>query len=156
MALGAALAAEVGVAWLEEPVAADDLAGHAAVAAALDLPIASGENRYRASGLDGLLAAGGADVLMPDLQRVGGVSGWLEAAALARRYRRPLTPHLFPEIGVHLVAATPEATWVEWMPWAEPLLVEHVIVRNGQAYVPEAPGAGMAFNMTAVARYLVE
>ena len=135
---------------------ADDLAGHAAVAEALAVPVASGENRYRAGGLEALLAAGGADVLMPDPQRVGGVSGWLEAAELARRFGRPLTPHLFPEIGVHLVAATPAATWVEWMPWAEPLLAEPLSVRRGLAYVPEIPGAGMAFNDEAVRRYVVE
>lgn len=154
--LGQALAAEAGVSWLEEPVGADDLAGHAAVAEALAVPVASGENRYRAGGLEALLAAGGADVLMPDPQRVGGVSGWLEAAELARRFGRPLTPHLFPEIGVHLVAATPAATWVEWMPWAEPLLAEPLSVRRGLAYVPEIPGAGMAFNDEAVRRYVVE
>jgi mandelate racemase len=156
IALGHALAAEAGVAWLEEPVGADDLAGHAAVAAALAIPVASGENRYRASGLEALLAAGGADVLMPDPQRVGGVGGWLAAAEIARRYGRPITPHLFPEIGVHLVAATPEAPWLEWMPWAEPLLAEHLIVRDGVAYVPEAPGAGMRFNPAAVARFRLE
>jgi mandelate racemase len=156
IALGRALAGEAGVAWLEEPVGADDLVGHAAVAAALDLPVASGENRYRATGLEGLLAANGADILMPDLQRAGGVGGWLAAADLAARYHVPLTPHLFPEVGVHLVAATPGVPWLEWMPWAEPLLAETLIVRDGRAWVPETPGAGMAFLPEAVARYALE
>ena len=156
IALGERLAGEAGVAWLEEPVGADDLAGHAAVAAALTLPVASGENRYRAGGLESLLEAGGADVLMPDLQRVGGVSGWLAAVEVAARYGRPITPHLFTEIGVHLVATTPSAPWLEWMPWAEPLLRDPIAVRRGRAYVPDTPGAGMEFDPAAVARYLIE
>ena len=154
--LGRALAEEVGIAWLEEPVAADDLAGHAEIAAALPVPIASGENRYRVGGLAALLEAGGAGVLMPDMQRVGGVSGWLAAAALAARHDTPITPHLYPEIGAHLAAATPGAPWVEWMPWLEPVLLDTPIVRDGVVYVPEAPGAGMAFNPEVVARFQVE
>jgi mandelate racemase len=154
--LGNALADEAGIAWLEEPVAADDMAGHAAVAAALSVSVASGENRYRLGGFESLLAAGGADILMPDMQRVGGVHGWHAVAALAASAGAPITPHLYPEIGVHLVAATPGATWVEWMPWAEPLLLDPMLIRAGMAHVPETPGAGMAFDPAAVARLTLE
>ena len=113
-------------------------------------------NRYRLTGLESLLAAGSADILMPDMQRVGGVHGWQAIAAVAARASVPVTPHLIPEIGVHLVTATPGATWVEWMPWAEPLLTDPLLIRAGMVYVPERPGAGMDFEPRAVARFMIE
>jgi len=141
--------------WLEEPVDHDDLAGHAKIAEALDVPIATGENTYLLRGFRALIEAGACDIVMPDVQRVGGVTGWMGVAALAEAWRLPLASHLFPEISVHLLAASPTAQILEWMPWAQPIMAERLEVRDGSVVVPARPGLGLMFDESALDRFAI-
>jgi len=110
-----------GLTWFEEPLPAYDLEGVARVAAALDTPIASGETEYTRYGFRRMLELKSADVLMPDLQRVGGVTEFLRVGHMADAYDVPVSSHLFPEMSIQVLAALGNATWLEHMPWFAPL-----------------------------------
>ena len=147
--------ADYQVGWLEEPLPAEDVAGLAALRAELATPITAGENAYGNDGIRALIEAGAVATLMPDLQRIGGVTGWLTVHALAEAWRVPITSHLFPEISVHLLASSRMAGQLEWVTWALPLLEEPLVVRDGAVAVPDKPGLGIAFDRAAVARYRI-
>lgn len=137
--------------WLEEPVAAHDHEGEAEVAAALATPIASGESVYGSRAMLGMLRLRSADVLMPDLQRMGGPGGFLKAAALAEAHDVPVSGHLFPEMSLALLASVPNAICLEYMPWASPVYAEQVALdAQGNAVVPDRPGWGFSFDAKAV------
>lgn len=142
--------------WIEEPVPGDDLPGCAEVAAALTTPVQIGENLYGAQAVATAIALGASDYLMFDLMRIGGVSGWLEAAALASRAGIAVSSHLYPEVSVHLLAATETAHWLEYVDWAEPFLESGIAIVGGRAQVPEQPGTGVVWDETAVARYAMK
>ena len=142
--------------WLEEPVDHDDLEGHSRVVKELSVPIATGENVYSVHGFRALIEANAADILMPDLQRVGGVTGWMRVAALAEAWRLPMSTHLFPEMSVHVLAATPTAQFLEYMPWAQPLMAEALVAHDGIVTVPPRPGLGLVFDEAAVKRYALD
>ena len=135
------------VAWLEEPLAA--LKGELAT------PITAGENAYGADGIRALLEAGAVSTIMPDLQRIGGVTGWIAVNALAEAWRVPITSHLFPEVSAHLLAASRLIGPLEFVTWAAPLLEEPLVARDGAVAVPERPGLGIAFDRAAVEHYRV-
>jgi L-alanine-DL-glutamate epimerase-like enolase superfamily enzyme len=142
--------------WLEEPVRCDDFAGHAAVAAALDTPVATGEKLYGPRGVRDLIEHRAADILMPDAQRAGGISGWRDCAALAHAWNLPITAHLLPEISIHLVSAAPTALFLEHVSWAAPLFNEELELSGGMATVPDRPGLGFTWNEAAIARVLAD
>jgi len=142
-----------GLYWIEEPVRHNDNAGSARVAAATRTPIQTGENLLGDFELKCAIEAQAADYYMPDVQRIGGVSGWLRAAALCHANQLPLSSHLFPEYSVHLLAASPTRHWLEYVDWANPILKNPVEVINGMAQVPQTPGAGIEWNEDAVKRY---
>ena len=141
--------------WLEEPVDHDDLDGHATVARELSVQIATGENSYLPRGFRALVEARAADVLMPDLQRVGGITGWQQVAAIADVWKVPLASHLFPEVSVHAMAASPTAVLLEYMPWTQPLMGEKLELHEGLVEVPMRPGLGLVFDEAAIERYAV-
>ncbi len=142
-----------GLAWIEEPVRADDLAGCARVTAALRTPVQIGENFSGPFQMRESLVMGASDLVMPDLQRIGGVSGWLRAAALAHGFGVEMSSHLFPEYSAHLLAATPTRHWLEYVDWAAPVLREPLAVEDGHVVVPDRPGAGLEWDEAAVARF---
>jgi L-alanine-DL-glutamate epimerase-like enolase superfamily enzyme len=146
---------EFGLAWFEEPLPAYDLEGVARVAAALDTPIASGETEYTRYGFRTMLELKSADVLMPDLQRVGGVTEFLRVSHMADAFDVPVSSHLFPEMSVQVLAALGNATWLEHMPWFAPLYDGGLVVADGHVVVPDALGWGLRFDPAAVARYKV-
>jgi mandelate racemase len=139
--------------WLEEPIRHDDYAGCAALVRALNTPIQIGENFSLTVAMETALAAGAADYVMPDLERVGGVTGWQRAAALAAAYRIEMSSHLFPEVSAHLLAATPTCHFLEYMDWADRLLAEPLRIVDGCALIPDRPGNGLVWDDAAVARY---
>lgn len=147
---------EAALYWFEEPVRYDDLEGHARIAAALDVPIASAENAYTLRGVREYIDRRAADILMPDLQRIGGVTGWIQVAGLAAAHDVPLSPHLFPEVGAHLVSATPTGLLQEHMPWADAILKEPVQMQDGEIVLSDKPGVGIEFNRAAISKYAVE
>lgn len=144
-----------GLAWFEEPLPAYDLEGVARVAAALDTPIASGETEYTRYGFRRMLELKSADVLMPDLQRVGGVTEFLRVAHMADAFDVAVSSHLFPEMSIQLLAALGNATWLEHMPWFAPLYAGALELRDGAMAVPEDPGWGLRLDPAAIRRYRV-
>lgn len=146
---GRALESE-GIAWLEEPIRHDDYVGNAAVAKALTVPVQIGENFNGPEAMFEALSAGACDYVMPDVARIGGVSGWIQAAALAAVRQIAMSSHLAPEISVHLLAATPSAHYLEYVDWADAILEEPLQIEDGYAKVPDRPGLGLTWNMDAV------
>jgi mandelate racemase len=144
-----------GIYWIEEPVLADDYAGSAKVAQSARTPVQLGENWWGPHDMAKSLAAGASDYVMPDAMRIGGVSGWLRAAALAESAGTPMSSHLFPEISAHLLAATPTCHWLEYVDWANAVLAEPLVVKDGFVSPSTAPGAGIAWDEAAVKRYAV-
>ncbi len=144
---------EFGLEWIEEPVDYEDVRGCAEVAAASNIPVCQGETSYNPRGMRHLLVAGAADVLMADLQRMSGVTGWLQAAAIAREYGKPITSHLFHEVSAHLMSAVPEAVWCEHMPWWEIILEEPMEMKNGHLQLTEKPGLGIEWNDAAIQKF---
>ena len=144
---------EGGVLWIEEPVRADDFAGCAKVAREVATPIQVGENFMGPEQMAQALAAGCCDYVMPDVQRIGGVSGWMRAAALAQGAGLEMSSHLFPEASVQLLAVTPTCHWLEFVNWADPVLQETVQIRNGQAIGPAGAGLAMKWNEKAVKKF---
>lgn len=145
-----------GVAWIEEPLRYDDLAGHARLAAATATPISLGENFYGPRAMLDAIRAQACDVVMPDLMRIGGVTGWMRAAALADATGMPMSSHLYPEVSAHLLRVTPTAHWLEWQDWADPVLARPFEVRDGFVHLPDVPGNGIAWDEDAVARFAVD
>jgi mandelate racemase len=144
-----------GIYWLEEPIRHDDYAGNAALVRELETPIQIGENFSESSAMAVALAAGAADYVMPDLERIGGVTGWLRAAALAATHRIEMSSHLFPEVSAHLLAATPTAHFLEYMDWADKILAQPLEIVDGFAIVPQRPGNGLTWDAKAVEKYRI-
>lgn len=142
-----------GLYWLEEPIAYDNTAGYAALRAALKTPVQIGENFWGPRDAQKALAAGACDFVMPDLMRIGGVTGWLRTAAIAGALGVPVSSHLYPEFSAHLLRVTETAHWLEWQDWADPILAEPFALRDGHLVVPDRPGAGIAWDEGAVRRY---
>jgi mandelate racemase len=145
----------LGLYWIEEPVRHDDYEGYARIAAEAATPIQSGENLVDTFEMARALALRSLDFVMPDVQRIGGVTGWLRAAALAHAHGIEMSSHLFPEFSVHLLGVTPTCHWLEYMDWAAPVLQEPLGVKDGVARIPDRPGAGIRWDEAAVARYAV-
>ena len=144
---------EGGVTWIEEPVRADDFAGNARVARELATPIQIGENFMGPEQMAQALAAGACDFAMPDAQRIGGVTGWMRAAALAQGAGMEMSSHLFPEVSCQLLAVTPTCHWLEYVDWADPILEEPAALKDGYLLTPERPGIGMRWDEKAVKRF---
>lgn len=144
-----------GVAWIEEPIAFDDDAGNAAIARAVRTPLQLGENFLGPAAVARAIAGQTCDLAMFDLQRIGGVTGWLRASALAEAASLPVSSHLYPEVSAHLLAVTPTAHWLEYVDWAAPILANPPRVSAGTLTAPDVPGTGIAWDEDAVARYLV-
>ncbi|MSQ89558.1 MAG: mandelate racemase [Betaproteobacteria bacterium] len=144
---------EGGVLWIEEPIRADDFAGCAKVAREVATPIQIGENFMGPEQMAQAIAAGCCDYVMPDAQRIGGITGWLRAAALAQGAGLEMSSHLFPEASCQLLAVTPTSHWLEYVDWAAPILDEPVRIENGKAIVVTGAGLGMQWNEKAVRKY---
>lgn len=150
---GRMIDAEGGVDWIEEPIRADDFAGSARLARELATPVQLGENFMGPEQMARALAAGACDYAMPDAERIGGVTGWMRAAALAQGAGIEMSSHLFPEVSCHLLAATPTCHWLEYVDWANPILQEPLAVKDGSLLPSAAPGIGMKWDEKAVERF---
>ncbi|MFI7701410.1 mandelate racemase/muconate lactonizing enzyme family protein [Nonomuraea sp. NPDC049480] len=141
---------EHGLVWIEEPLDAYDHAGHAALAAALDTPIATGEMLTSVGEHAELIRARGADIVQPDAPRIGGITPFLRLAALAEHERLQLAPHFAMEIHLHLAAAYAMEPWVEHFEWLEPLFNERLEIRDGRMLVPGRAGLGVTMSEQAL------
>lgn len=146
---------ELGLGWIEEPTLQHDHAGHARIAQEVRTPIQLGENHFGTHEMAQALQAQASDLVMPDLMKIGGVSGWLHAASLAQGARVPMSSHIFQEFSAHLMAATPTAHWLEFLDIAGPVLQRPLQVVEGHVMPGEGPGAGLEWDAEAVARWRV-
>ena len=151
--LGRALE-EFNLTWFEEPLPYHDHTGEAEITAALDTPVASGESVYTSRGILEMLKLRACDIVMPDLQHMGGPTEFLKAACYAEAFNTPVSNHCFTEMSMSLLAAIPHANWLEYMPWLEPIYKERIeLNKYGDAVMPTAPGWGFSFDPVAVKKY---
>jgi mandelate racemase len=146
---------DVGLTWIEEPIIYDDLDGYQKLTAALKTPIQLGENFYGPRALHRALQMRACDLVMPDFMRIGGVTGWLRAAAIAGAAGVPVSTHLYPEVAAHVMRVTDTAHWLEWQSWADPILRQPFVVQDGHLHIPDVPGVGLEWDEDAVAAHLV-
>ena len=144
-----------GLQWFEEPIAYDNFDGCAQLARELKTPIQIGENLYGSRSFYKAVQAKAADLFMPDLMRIGGVTGFMRCAAIAGAAGIPLSSHLYPEVSAHLLRASESAHWLEWRDWAHPFIAEPFAVKNGMVHVPDRAGSGIDWDEAAVTKMLV-
>jgi len=144
-----------GIYWIEEPPRHDDWRGNAAIARALHVPLQLGENLNGPEAMLEAVAEDACDYVMPDVNRIGGVTGWLHAAGIAAARGMAMSSHLLPEISVHLLAATPTCHWLEYVDWADAVLEEPAKLEKGHVVVPSTPGTGVRWNEKAIERFKV-
>jgi mandelate racemase len=144
---------EENILWLEEPIRHDNYSGSAQLTSELKTPIQIGENFSEAVAMATALAVKASDYVMPDLERIGGVSGWQRAAALAFVNGIEMSSHLFPEVSAHLLAVTPTCHFLEYVDWAEKIVQEPLQIVEGAAIVRDRPGNGLICDADAVQHY---
>jgi L-alanine-DL-glutamate epimerase-like enolase superfamily enzyme len=156
LAMGHFFEEEMGIGWFEEPISCEDVDGHARLAARLEVPIALGETLFSMDEFRRYLEKGAADVLQPDITRLGGLTNWLKVAHLAEMHHRPLSPHVLPEVGVHLACGLANVKSVELMPWLYPAFMETPAIIQGKIVPPRRPGLGLEIAQEAVEKYRVD
>jgi len=147
---------EYQLTWLEEPVVAYDLEGHAEVRSALDTPIASGETEYTRYGMKAMIQARAMDILMPDLQRIGGLTEMRRVASLAASFDVPISTHIFTQQSLCIAGSVQNCISVEHMPWFSPLFKESMVISDGLIEIPDRPGIGFAFDPEAVQLFRID
>jgi mandelate racemase len=140
--------------WIEEPVPAENLQGHAMVRAKSPISIQSGENWWFPRGFAEAIAVGASDFIMADLMKVGGVTGWLRLAGQAEAASIPMSSHLFAEASAHMLAVTPTAHWIEYLDLARAIVSEPVPIVDG-TITARGKGLGLSWDEAAVAKYAV-
>jgi mandelate racemase len=146
----------LGLAWIEEPIVYDNLEGYARLTADLKTPVQIGENFYGPRALYTALQMKACDYVMPDFMRIGGVTGWQRAAAIAAAAGIPISTHLYPEVAAHVMRVTETALWLEWQDWANPILQQPYEVKDGKLHIPDVPGVGLEWDEKAVAVHLAD
>lgn len=147
---------DLGLLWIEEPVRCDDLVGHARIARELRTSIQLGENAWGPRGMLAMIRHNASDLAMPDLMKIGGVSGWLDAVAICEAHGLPVSNHFFQEASAHLLALTPMAHYLEYFGIADGVLATPLRPSKGYVSASEAPGIGVEWDEDAVRRYAIE
>jgi L-talarate/galactarate dehydratase len=135
-----------GLTWIEEPLDAYDAEGHAALAAAVDTPIASGEMLASAGEHMELIRLNAIDIIQPDAPRVGGISQFMRILTFADQRGLGLAPHFAMEIHLHLAATYPREPWVEHFDWLDPLFNERQEISGGRMLLNNRPGLGVTLS----------
>ncbi len=140
--------------WIEEPVPQENLTGHAEVRETSEIPISAGENWWFPRGFAEAIAAGASDFIMPDLMKVGGITGWLGVAGQADAASIPMSSHIMAEASAHVLPVTPTAHYLEYLDFAGLILADPTKIVDG-TLTARGPGLGMEWNEAAVAKYQV-
>ena len=144
------------IGWLEEPLPADDIEGHARLSRSTTLPVAVGESLYSPLHFRDYLQRGACSVVQVDVGRIGGITPWLKVAHLAECFNVVVCPHFLMEIHVALCAAVPNARWVEYIPQLDSLTTQGMTIRDGYAVPSPEPGLGISWDWAAIERMAVE
>jgi mandelate racemase len=140
-----------GLTWVEEPTLAHDYAGHAVVAREARTPIQCGENWWGAQDFQHAFDAHASDYVMPDVMKIGGVTGWMRVSSIAATRNLRVSNHLWPEISAQLLSATPTAHWLEYADWWNPVMREPLVIREGKTDLAGVTGSGVEWNEAAIA-----
>ena len=141
----------MGLAWIEEPIVYDDYDSQARLATKLATPIQVGENWWSWRVGKAAIEMGACDYVMPDLLRIGGVTGWMRLARVAEARAVPFSSHLSPDYSAHVLAATPTRHWLEFMDWGQDLIVDPLVPVKGFTTPRDTPGTGIEWNEKAIA-----
>ena len=147
---------DLGVYWIEEPIVYDNLDGYAQLTFELKTPIQLGENFYGPRELYKAIQKRASNLVMPDFMRIGGVTGWLRSVAIAGAAGIPVSTHLYPEVGAHVMRVTETAHWLEWQDWANIILENPYMLKDGYIEIPNVPGIGLEWDEKSVAAHLYE
>jgi mandelate racemase len=142
-----------GLTWIEEPTLAHDYRGHAHIAREIRTPVQCGENWWGVRDMQHAVEARASDYIMPDVMKIGGVTGWMRAAALGEVHGIRLSNHLWPEISAQLLSVTPTAHWLEYADWWNAVVREPLRVEKGMAQPEDVVGTGVEWNEDAVTRF---
>ena len=143
------------IAWLEEPLTADDLSGHVRLSQTTTIPIGVGESLYSPLHFREYLQQGACSIVQVDVARVGGITPWLKVAHLAECFNIPVCPHFLMELHVALCAAVPNARWVEYIPQLDTLTRSPMRIEAGHAIPSTEPGLGIDWDWPAIERQTV-
>jgi L-alanine-DL-glutamate epimerase-like enolase superfamily enzyme len=146
----------IDIAWLEEPLTADDISGHVRLSQSTTLPVAVGESLYSHLHFREYLQRGACSIVQVDVARIGGITPWLKVAHLAECFNVPVCPHFLMELHVSLCAAVPNARWVEYIPQLDSLTEKPMRIENGHAIPSDDAGLGIAWDFAAIKRATVE
>lgn len=146
---------DLGLAWIEEPIVYDNFDGYARLTQKLKTPIQIGENFYGPRDLHKAMQKRACDLIMPDFMRIGGVTGWMRAAAIAGAWGIPMSTHLYPEVAAHVMRVTETSHWLEWQNWADPILQKPYEIKNGDLHIPDIPGLGLEWDEDTISENLV-
>lgn len=144
---------DLGLGWIEEPLVYDDWDGYAKLTADLRTPVQMGESFYGPRELYKALKYRACDLVMLDFMRIGGVTGCMRSAAIAGAWGVPISTHLYPEVGAHVMRVAETSHWLEWQDWAEPILAEPFKLDWGELLIPDRPGNRLAWDEDAVSYF---
>jgi mandelate racemase len=144
-----------GLYWFEEPIDYYNYDGYKELRNRMKTPIILGENFHGPDDAFRAMEQKICDFIMPDLMRIGGVSGWMQTASIAAAYKIKMSSHLFPEVTSHLMRITPTADLCEWTDWSEPMLKEPYELKDGNVIIPDVPGTGIDFKEDVLEKYKI-
>lgn len=147
--------APLELAWLEEPLPAEDVGGHVELAAVATMPIAVGESLYHPSHFRDYLERRACSIVQVDCARIGGITPWLKVAHLAETFNVAVCPHFLMELHVSLTAAVPNGAWVEYIPQLDAITTSRLSIEDGYAVPPQSPGLGIDWDFAAIERAAV-
>ena len=146
----ARMLAEFDIGWFEELMPADDVDGHARLAAHSSVPVAVGESLYSLSQFKDYLVAGGCSIVQADVARVGGITPWLKIAHMAEAFNIAICPHFLMELHVSLVCAVQNARWLEYIPQLDLIAGQGMTIEQGRARPSSQPGLGISWDWDAI------
>ncbi len=136
--------------WLEEPLPADDVSGHARLAAATSVPIAVGESLYSLAQFREYLQHGACSIVQVDVARIGGITPWMKVAHLAESFNVGVAPHFLMELHTQLACSVQNGMWVEYIPQLDPITTTSLVVCDGRAYPSNQVGLGIDWDWAAI------
>lgn len=141
---------DLNLAWIEEPLPADDIDGHVRLNSHSATPIAVGESLYSIRHFREYMQKGGCSIVQVDVGRIGGITPWLKVAHAAEAFDMPICPHFLMELHVSLVCAVQNGKYVEYIPQLDDLTGNKMNIKDGYAYAPSEPGIGIDWDWDAV------
>lgn len=145
-----------GIYWYEEAIRHDNYAGYGRIAKELQVPVQIGENFSGPEAVAEALRADACDYIMPDVMRIGGVTGWVAAASMASVAGIAVSSHLHPEISAQLLSVSQTQHWLEYVDWINPIVKAPLRIEGGVVETSEEPGCGLDWDMGQVEKYRVD